>query len=249
MGKVVLDAGCGTAKLTCGMATWGGEAVGLDLAPAAVRGWRQRGSLAGARGGHVHVVQGDVMRPPFRDASFDGVHSSGVLHHTPDTRHALAAVGALVKPGGSLAVWLYHHGPPTRVPWLPFVRARWAAVPESFLRPWTTRLPPRILFALIHTYALAFHAFYSMGARLRGTRHEQTARERATSLFDSLAPPFVWRHRPERCARGSASWASRRCERRLCRMKPLGLRSPVCASKPVESTSPGPRNWTGRSLS
>ena len=140
------------------------------------------------------------MRPPFRDASFDGVHSSGVLHHTPDTRHALAAVALLVRPGGSLAVWLYHHGPPTRVPWLPFVRARWAAVPESFLRPWTTRLPPRILFALIQAYALVFHAFYSMGAKLRGTRHEQTVRERATSLFDSLAPPFVWRHRPEEVA-------------------------------------------------
>jgi SAM-dependent methyltransferase len=194
-GKVVLDAGCGTAKLTCGMATWGGEAVGLDLAPAAVRGWHQRESLAGEFAAHVHIVQGNVNSPPFRPASFDGIHSSGVLHHTPSTRRAFDAIAPLVRPGGSFGVWLYRQGAVhTRVPWLPFVHSSWASVPDSLLRPFTTRLPPRILHGLLEAYALVFHVAYTLGASLRGRRHDQTVRERTTSLFDSLAPPFVWRH-------------------------------------------------------
>lgn len=194
-GRVLLDAGCGTAKLTCGMATWGGEVVGMDLAPAAVRGWQQRGALAGEHAARVHIVQGDVNRPPFRRGSFDGVHSSGVLHHTPNTRRAFEAIAPLVRPGGSFGVWLYRQGAvQMRLPWLPFVRAPWASVPDSILRPLTTKLPPRLLHGLLEAYAQAFHVAYAAGAMLRGKRHDQTVRERTTSLFDSLAPPFVWRH-------------------------------------------------------
>jgi SAM-dependent methyltransferase len=194
-GKLVLDAGCGTAKLTCGMARWGGEVVGLDLAPAAVRGWQERERFAGGRAAHVHIVQGDVAKPPFRPGTFDGVHSSGVLHHTPDTKRAFDAVARLVAAGGALGVWLYREGAPrTRVPWVPFVRARWASIPDLALRPLTTRLPPRVLHRLLIAYSAAFHLVYTLGARLRGSRHDQTIRERATSLFDALAPPFVWRH-------------------------------------------------------
>jgi SAM-dependent methyltransferase len=199
--KVVLDAGCGTGKLTCGMARWGGEVVGMDLAPALVRGWKQRSHWAGAAATHVSLVQGDLMRPPFLRAVFDGVHCAGVLHHTPDTRRVFLSLAALVKPGGSLGVWLYRRGRRLpRVPWLPFVRAAWASIPASVLRPATTRLSPSVLHALLVAYSGIFHAFYSAAAALRGGTHRQTVRERATSLFDSLAPPFVWHHTPDEVA-------------------------------------------------
>lgn len=195
-GKVILDAGCGTAKLTCGMATWGGEVVGMDLAPGCVRGWSQRDALAGTHADRVHIVQGDLNAPPFRPGIFDGIHSTGVLHHTPNTRRAFERVAPLVRPGGSFGVWLYkqNENPLSGVPWLPFVRARWALMSYSDLRQVTTRLPPRVLYVLISAYAYLFHALYSTAARLRGRRHDQTARERTTSLFDSLAPPFDWKH-------------------------------------------------------
>lgn len=195
-GRVVLDAGCGTGKLTCGMASWGGEVVGVDLNPSAARGWHARRTLAGDRAASVHIVQGDLMHPPFRSGSFDGVHSAGVLHHTPDTLRAFRAVAPLVKPGGSLGVWLYKvgHEEAGRLPWLPFVRGKWASIPFRTLRPWTTGMAPSVLYALLFAYAAVFHAFYAAGALLRGRRHGQTIRERTTSLFDSLAPPFVWHH-------------------------------------------------------
>lgn len=197
-GRLVLDAGCGTAKLTCGMASWGGEVVGLDLQPSLVRGWRARAEWAGPHSGRVHMVQGSVLAPPFRKGVFDGIHSAGVLHHTPDTRRALAAVAALVKPGGSMGVWLYRLGRMAgRLPWFPFVRAPWASIPASWLRPMTTRMAPGVLFWMLWAYSAVFHVLYSAGARLRGRRHTQTIRERTTSLFDTLAPPYVWHHTVE----------------------------------------------------
>ena len=56
---------------------------------------------------HTHVVRGDALAPPFDPGSFDLVFSIGVLHHTPNTARAVASVARLVKPGGTLAVWLY----------------------------------------------------------------------------------------------------------------------------------------------
>jgi uncharacterized protein YbaR (Trm112 family)/SAM-dependent methyltransferase len=194
-GRLVLDAGCGTAKLTCGMASWGGEVVGLDLQASLVRGWRARHRWAGAHADRVHLVQGSVLAPPFRKGVFDGLHSAGVLHHTPDTRRAVAAVAPLVKAGGSMGIWLYREGRMAgRLPWLPFVRARWASIPGSWLRPVTTRMAPGLLFWLLWAYAAVFHVLYSVAARIRGRRHGQTIRERTTSLFDTFAPPFVWHH-------------------------------------------------------
>jgi SAM-dependent methyltransferase/uncharacterized protein YbaR (Trm112 family) len=201
-GGLVLDAGCGTGKLTCGMASWGVDVVGLDLAPGLVRGWRARRELAGPAASRVHMVQGSVLAPPFKKGIFDGVHSSGVLHHTPDTRLAFGALAPLVKAGGSMGVWLYRKGRPIGgIPWIPFVKADWAGIPIARLRQVTPRLPPGLLFWLLQIYSTVFHVFYSGAARLRGRRHEQTIRERTTSLFDTLAPPYVWDHTVEEACR------------------------------------------------
>jgi hypothetical protein len=54
---------------------------------------------------NLHFVQADVARPPFRPAHFRHVLSLGVLHHTPDTRQALAGAASMV--GGELLLWLY----------------------------------------------------------------------------------------------------------------------------------------------
>lgn len=203
---LVLDAGCGTAKLTCGMATWGGEVVGVDLGVGALRGWADRKRWAGGRSTHVHVVQGNLMNPPFRPGIFDGILSAGVLHHTPDTAATFHRLAPLVRPGGSMGVWLYRSGREARLPWVPFVRARWGSLSVQPLRGLTTRLPPQFLFGLLKSYASIFHVLYSGAAFLRGRRHpRQTIAERTTSLFDTFAPPFVWHHQPAEVKRWFAT--------------------------------------------
>jgi SAM-dependent methyltransferase/uncharacterized protein YbaR (Trm112 family) len=193
-GAVVLDAGCGTGKLTCGMAAWGGEVVGVDLGEGVLRGWQQRARWAGGRSTHVHLIQADLMNPPFRPGSFDGIHSAGVLHHTPDTAASFHRLAPLVRDGGTMCVWLYRSGREARLPWIPFVRARWGSVPARSLRALTTRLPASLLFATLKPYASVFHLFYVTSSWLGGTTHSQTIAERTTSLFDTFAPPFVWHH-------------------------------------------------------
>jgi len=44
---------------------------------------------------------GDVLRLPYKDATFDAVFGFGVLHHVPDWRGGLAEIARVLKNGGS----------------------------------------------------------------------------------------------------------------------------------------------------
>ena len=195
-GRWMLDAGAGTGQLACSYATLGGDVVGVDLSPAVARIWPHRRRWAGPDAARVHIVQGNLLQPPFRKGAFDVIHSSGVLHHTPSTRAAFDAVASLVKPGGTLAVWLYKHAADWRLPLLPGVRAPALSMSVATLRRATPRLPPTLLYGVVYAYAALFQAAYWVNEMARGRKHDQTIRERVTSLFDTLAPPFVWRHAP-----------------------------------------------------
>ena len=47
---------------------------------------------------------------------------------------------------------------------------------------------------MLFCYAAAFHGLYRIRSAFSGRPHGQTIRERTTSLFDTLAPPYVWTH-------------------------------------------------------
>jgi SAM-dependent methyltransferase len=103
LGKVVLDAGCGFGRHAYFAARYGADVVAMDAARDAVHAaQRNTQDVAG-----VHVVQGDVLRPPFRDGSFDIVYSFGVLHHVDSPESALEVLHGLLKSGGRLAFWVY----------------------------------------------------------------------------------------------------------------------------------------------
>jgi SAM-dependent methyltransferase len=75
--------------------------VGIDLSAAAevaARNLRDREFVA---------LQADVFAMPFALERFDFIYSIGVLHHTPDCERAVKALPPYLKPGGTLAVWLY----------------------------------------------------------------------------------------------------------------------------------------------
>jgi ubiquinone/menaquinone biosynthesis C-methylase UbiE/uncharacterized protein YbaR (Trm112 family) len=103
-GDRILDAGCGSAETTRVLADKHPDAqvVGLDFSDA-VR--------VAARGSelmpNLHFVQADIANPPFRAGTFNKVLSLGVLHHTPDTRAALAGAVRLLNAEGELLLWLY----------------------------------------------------------------------------------------------------------------------------------------------
>lgn len=103
LGQLVLDAGCGFGRHALHAARFGAEVVALDSSPDAVASAAR--NCAGM--GRVHVVQGDIHHAPLADGIFDLVYCFGVLHHLEQPRDAFAALGALVRPGGRLALWVY----------------------------------------------------------------------------------------------------------------------------------------------
>jgi ubiquinone/menaquinone biosynthesis C-methylase UbiE len=92
-GFQVLDVGCGTGRSRRIYQDKTDRYAGLDLSLGALR-------LASVRVPSVGWLQADALRLPFRDASYDGVAFSSVLHHVPDRRAALAETYRMVRPGG-----------------------------------------------------------------------------------------------------------------------------------------------------
>jgi SAM-dependent methyltransferase len=104
-GERVLDVGCGVGWLVSRFARGGAVVTGVDLTDSAVRLTRQRLELEGL---HAEVRQANAEQLPFADASFDFVTSAGVLHHTPETRRAVAEIHRVLRPGGRAMISLYY---------------------------------------------------------------------------------------------------------------------------------------------
>jgi len=96
----VLDAGCGAGRFAEIASAAGAHVVSVDLSSAVDA---CRDNLKN----RCHVVQADLYRLPFRRGSFDRAYSIGVIQHTPRPLEAVRAVSRMVKPGGSLALWIY----------------------------------------------------------------------------------------------------------------------------------------------
>ena len=179
-GKLVLDAGVGAGRYAEVVSRWGAEVVGVDLSFAVDAA---RGNI-GARD-NVHLVQADLFRLPFRDASFDAAYSLGVLHHTPDTRRAFGAVVPFLRHGGELAVFIYALGH--------------YHVFSDVWRKVTTRMPVRLLYGLT-ALAIPFYYVYripvvGLGLRLLFPMSQHPrARWRWLDTFDWYSPKYQHKH-------------------------------------------------------
>ena len=111
-GKTVLDAGCGIGRWTLGLLRLGCRVLAVDASTHALEaveaGMRELAPEAVAEG-RLTTRQVDLLDLPsdIRERRFDLVFSFGVLHHTGDTRRALANVAPLVADDGLLFLYLY----------------------------------------------------------------------------------------------------------------------------------------------
>jgi ubiquinone/menaquinone biosynthesis C-methylase UbiE/uncharacterized protein YbaR (Trm112 family) len=183
-GKVMLDAGCGNGELTRAIAEYGIEIVAMDFSRSVERA-RQRLFQKGFPVSHrVHYLQGNVLELPVRRRSFDLVHSSGVLHHTPSTERAFRSVAQATKPGGKLYVQLYRRRP------------TWIHLVNVALRSVTTRMPMELLYRLCYLATPVHGGLSRLMHLLRGepAPPRATARERAVQMFDNYSPKYQYRH-------------------------------------------------------
>lgn len=105
LGARVLEIGVGAGSDYASWLRAGAKAVGIDLTQAAVALTREHAEVEGLT---PVLARTDCERLPFRSQTFDTVYSYGVIHHSPDTRAAVAEIHRVLKPGGTAKVMIYH---------------------------------------------------------------------------------------------------------------------------------------------
>lgn len=144
-GKLVLDVGCGMGRFAEVVTRWGARVVGIDLSAAAevaAKNLSDREFVA---------FQADVFSLPFAPETFDCIYSMGVLHHTPDCEKAVKVLPQYLKPGGTLAIWLYSG------------YNNWYRFSDQY-RKITHRMSPRVLHGF---FRIAVPFFYWLDRGLR----------------------------------------------------------------------------------
>ena len=99
----VLDCGCGTGEHTLMLAERGIEAIGVDLAPAAIELARAKAS---GRELHAEFRVADALNLGSLGGRFRTVIDSGVFHTFSDAERPIyvESLGAVVEPGGVVHV-------------------------------------------------------------------------------------------------------------------------------------------------
>ena len=190
--KLILDVGCGMGRYMNIANTYGGEVIGFDLSRAVEKAKKDT-----AHNPFSHVIQADIMSPPFKKQFFDFIYSIGVLHHTPNTKESFKRIVPLLKIGGTISLCIYakSHYPIKNLI-------------ERMFRKITTRLPLKVLFYLSYigvpfgwmqsrlrknpiTFILGSPLFL-----LQGCEHWDW-RIRHTNTFDFFVAPYQWRYTTE----------------------------------------------------
>ena len=104
-GRRVLDVGCGTGVDLVRFAKAGADAVGVDIADAAI-------ALATRNAAQQHLAMrlavADGESLPFPDGAFDYVFAHGVVQYTADDRALVDECRRVLRPGGTAFFQVYN---------------------------------------------------------------------------------------------------------------------------------------------
>ena len=131
------------------------EVIGVELSDGGVET-----SLARTRGlARAHLVQGDLLRIPLAECTFDGAYSYGVVHHTPDPPRAVREIARTLKPGAPLLLYVYEDFSDRSIGW------RVALAVANSARLITTKLPPRLLMRICRLLSPVVWLFLTVPSR------------------------------------------------------------------------------------
>jgi ubiquinone/menaquinone biosynthesis C-methylase UbiE len=107
--KRVLEVGCGIGTDSINFARAGAELTSVDLSGESLQIARKRAEVMGVADRIVFVqANAEELTSAVSGPPFDLIYSFGVIHHTPRPERALAEMRALIAPGGTLKVMIYH---------------------------------------------------------------------------------------------------------------------------------------------
>jgi 2-polyprenyl-3-methyl-5-hydroxy-6-metoxy-1,4-benzoquinol methylase len=108
-GKRVLEVGCGIGTDSINFARAGAELTAVELSSESLRIAAQRAEVMGVAD-RIRFLEANAeeLTATLTDEPYDLVYSFGVIHHTPHPERALAEMRALVAPGGTLKLMVYH---------------------------------------------------------------------------------------------------------------------------------------------
>ena len=140
----------------------------------------------------VHPIVASLFHLPFAPRSFAHVHSQGVIHHTYSTHAAFQAIAALVRPGGSLFVWVYAQEDSHVVPGLrgALIRAYWV-VSHSLGRPILSRMPAPVRNGAMLALTAVLYPFIKLSDRRSQEWH---FRNTLHGLRDAFTPRYAHQH-------------------------------------------------------
>jgi SAM-dependent methyltransferase len=172
-GDLLLDMGCGAGRHAFEGFRRGARVVAFDYSAAELKdvgglfaAMREAGEAGTEPGSLAVTANGDALRLPFPDNTFDRIIASEVLEHVTDDQVALHEVFRVLKPGGTLA----------------------ATVPS-----W---LPEQICWALSDEYHAPFveggHVRIYSEPKLRARMRAAGLQPRAAHRAHALHSPYWW---------------------------------------------------------
>ena len=100
---VVLDLGCGTGSLTELLAARGYDMIGIDYSEVSVIK-SSKINKAEIENKHCEILQGNVMKLPFRKETFDIITAFETIYFWPDINEAFKQVYRVLKVSGTFMI-------------------------------------------------------------------------------------------------------------------------------------------------
>jgi SAM-dependent methyltransferase len=183
-GRLILDAGVGAGRYADVASRWGANVVGVDLSYAV-----EASHANFADRPNVFIAQADIGSLPFQDGTFDCIFSIGVLHHTPDTRAHFLRLVPLLKPGGTIAIWVYPREGDyiVRSEWIHFVNK----IPPRMFYKWCRWFVPWAQARLDNPWVGAVRRVFPFPTEGLGIEND------ILDTFDGYSPRYHGIHSPE----------------------------------------------------